>query len=139
MAEGSAPQSDGGGTGEGGKQIRLPKQNINNEWFVGTIEVIKKMDFVLSTLTRVDDPRPRIMARQVINRVLDDKTRWKLLDAFDSKLKEIDNMQGADGKAASTTEQHEERIRVSQDFVGEVNGYLDEALALHKGQEIGEV
>jgi hypothetical protein len=134
-----AAQSDGSNMGEGGKQIRLPKQNINNEWFVGTIEVIKKMDFVLSTLTRPDDPRPKIMARQVINRVLDDKTRWKLLDAFDAKLKEIDNMKGADGKPASTNEQHEERIRISQDFVGEVNGYLDEALALHKGQEIGEV
>jgi hypothetical protein len=134
-----AAQSDGSNMGEGGKQIRLPKQNINNEWFVGTIEVIKKMDFVLSTLTRVDDPRVEIMARQVINRVLDDKTRWKLLDAFDAKLKEIDNMKDAENKPASSTEQHEERIRVSQDFVGEVNGYLDEALALHKGQEIGEV
>src|SRR5574344_659695 len=122
MAEGSAPQSDGGGAGEGGKQMRLPKQNINNEWFVGTIEVIKKMDFVLSTLTRVDDPRVKIMARQVINRVLDDKTRWKLLDAFDAKLKEIDNMKDAENKPASSTEQCEERIRVSQDFVGEVNG-----------------
>ena len=60
--------SGGGGeyAGEGGKQMRLPKQNINNEWFVGTIEVIKKMDFVLSTLTRVDDPRPKIMAREPI-------------------------------------------------------------------------
>jgi hypothetical protein len=138
MAEGNA-QSGGENVGEGGKQIRLPKQNINNEWFVGTIEVIKKMDFVLSTLTRVDDPRPKIMARQIINRVLDDKTRWKLLDAFDAKLKEIDNMKDAENKPASSTEQCEERIRVSQDFVGEVNGYLDEALALHKGQEIGEV
>lgn len=134
-----AAQTGGDNVGEGGKQIRLPKQNINNEWFVGTIEVIKKMDFVLSTLTRVDDPRVKIMARQVINRVLDDKTRWKLLDAFDAKLKEIDNMKDADNKPASSTEQCEERIRVSQDFVGEVNGYLDEALALHKGQEIGEV
>lgn len=138
MAEGNA-QSGGENVGEGGKQIRLPKQNINNEWFVGTIEVIKKMDFVLSTLTRVDDPRVKIMARQVINRVLDDKTRWKLLDAFDAKLKEIDEMKDATGKPASSAEQCEERIRVSQDFVGEVNGYLDEALALHKGQEIGEV
>lgn len=138
MAEGNA-QSSGENVGEGGKQIRLPKQNINNEWFIGTIEVIKKMDFVLSTLTRVDDPRVKIMARQVINRVLDDKTRWKLLDAFDAKLKEIDNMKDAENKPASSTEQCEERIRVSQDFVGEVNGYLDEALALHKGQEIGEV
>jgi hypothetical protein len=133
-----AAQSESSNVGEGGKQMRLPKQNINNEWFVGTIEVIKKMDFVLSTLTRVDDPRPKIMARQVINRVLDDKTRWKLLDAFDTKLKEIDNMKDEHGHSVPSTEQWEERIRVSQDFVGEVNGYLDEALALHKGQEIGE-
>ena len=135
-----AEQSSGGEVaGEGGKQMRLPKQNINNEWFVGTIEVIKKMDFVLASLTRVDDPRPKIMARQIINRILDDKTRYKILDAFDEKLKEIDTMKSKDGNPASTSEQWEERIRISQDFVGEVNGYLDEALALHKGQEIGEV
>ena len=131
--------AESGGAGEGGKQMRLPKQNINNEWFVGTIEVIKKMDFVLSTLTRVDDPRPKIMARQIINRVLDDKTRYKILDAFDEKMKLINEMKGPDGKPATSIDQWEERIRVSQDFVGEVNGYLDEALALHKGQEIGEV
>jgi hypothetical protein len=135
-----AEQPSGGEVaGEGGKQMRLPKQNINNEWFVGTIEVIKKMDFVLASLTRVDDPRPKIMARQIINRILDDKTRYKILDAFDEKLKEIDTMKSKDGNPASTSEQWEERIRISQDFVGEVNGYLDEALALHKGQEIGEV
>lgn len=124
--------------GEGGKQIRLPKQNINSNWFDATMDVIKKMDYVLSNLTRVDDPRPKIMARQIINRILDDNTRYKLLDAFDEKMKEIDNMKNADGTPATTNEQCEERIRVSQDFVGEVNGYLDEALALHKGQEIGE-
>jgi hypothetical protein len=135
-----AEQPSGGEVaGEGGKQMRLPKQNINNEWFVGTIEVIKKMDFVLASLTRVDDPRPKIMARQIINRILDDKTRYKILDAFDEKLKEIDTMKSKDGNPASSAEQWEERIRISQDFVGEVNGYLDEALALHKGQEIGEV
>jgi len=137
MADGEA--QGGSGYGEGGKQMRLPKQNINNEWFVGTIEVIKKMDFVLSTLTRTDDPRPKIMARQIINRILDDKTRYKILDAFDEKMKEIDNMKDKEGNPAPTTDQWEERIRISQDFVGEVNGYLDEALALHKGQEIGEV
>lgn len=132
-------QSSGGEVaGEGGKQMRLPKQNINNEWFVGTIEVIKKMDLVLASLTRVDDPRPKLMARQIINRVLDDKTRYKLLDAFDEKIKEIENMQDENGKPSSAL-QAEEIIRISQDFVGEVNGYLDEALALHKGQEIGEV
>lgn len=134
-----AAQPDGSNMGEGGKQIRLPKQNINNEWFVGTVEVIKKMDFVLSTLTRIDDIRPPIMARQVINRVLDDKTRWKLLDLFDAKLKEIDDMKTPEGTPVHTNIQYAERIRISQDFVGEVNGYLDEALALHKGQEIGEV
>ena len=139
MADVAAQSESGGYAGEGGKQMRLPKQNINNEWFVGTIEVIKKMDFVLSTLTRVDDPRPKIMARQIINRILDDKTRYTLLDVFDKKLDEINNMKDAEGKPASSTDQWEERIRVSQDFVGEVNGYLDEALALHKGQEIGEL
>jgi hypothetical protein len=139
MPDIEAQSGSGGYAGEGGKQMRLPKQNINNEWFVGTIEVIKKMDFVLSTLTRVDDPRPKIMARQIINRILDDKTRYTLLDAFDKKLEEINEMKDKDGKPASSTDQWEERIRISQDFVGEVNGYLDEALALHKGQEIGEV
>lgn len=133
MAE--APQT---ATGEGGKQIRLPKQSINANWFDATLDVIKKMDYVLSNLTRTDDPRPKIMARQIINRVLDDKTRYTMLDKFDEKMKEIDNMKRDDGSPTTTSEQCEERIRVSQDFVGEVNGYLDEALALHKGQEIGE-
>jgi hypothetical protein len=133
MAE--APQTN---MSEGGKQIRLPKQSINANWFDATLDVIKKMDYVLSNLTRTDDPRPKIMARQIINRILDDKTRYALLDAFDEKMKEIDNMKREDGKPTTTDEQCEERIRVSQDFVGEVNGYLDEALALHKGQEIGE-
>jgi hypothetical protein len=133
MAE--APQTN---MSEGGKQIRLPKQSINANWFDATLDVIKKMDYVLSNLTRTDDPRPKIMARQIINRILDDKTRYALLDAFDEKMKEIDNLKREDGKPPTTDEQCEERIRVSQDFVGEVNGYLDEALALHKGQEIGE-
>lgn len=126
-------------TEPGAKQIRLPQQNINNEWFTGTIGVIQKMDFVLSNLDRTDDPRPRIMARQVINRVLDDETRYRLLDLFDVKMKEIEQMKREDGTPASADEMSEERIRVSQDFVGEVNGYLDEALALHKGQVIGEL
>lgn len=133
MAE--APQTN---MSEGGKQIRLPKQSINANWFDATLDVIKKMDYVLSNLTRTDDPRPKIMARQIINRILDDTTRYALLDAFDEKMREIDNMKRDDGKPTTTDEQCEERIRVSQDFVGEVNGYLDEALALHKGQEIGE-
>jgi hypothetical protein len=133
MAE--APQTN---MSEGGKQIRLPKQSINANWFDATLDVIKKMDYVLSNLTRTDDPRPKIMARQIINRILDDTTRYALLDAFDEKMREIENMKRDDGKPTTTDEQCEERIRVSQDFVGEVNGYLDEALALHKGQEIGE-
>lgn len=135
----SPPTPSDGVSGEGSKQIRLPKQNINNEYFVGILRVIDKFDGVLALLERIDDPRPAIMARQIINRILDDDIRYKLLDKFDEKLAEVSAMKDSNGQPVNEKNIHAERIRISQDFVGEVNGYLDEYLALHKGQEIGEV
>lgn len=120
---------------EGSKQMKLPKKSINQEWFIGILLVIRSMDSSLSQLVRMDDPRPRLLARQIINRILDDDIKYALLDKFDEKMKEID----ASPDFRDSDERCAEKIRVSQDFVGEVNSYLDEFLALHKGQEIGEV
>lgn len=120
---------------EGSKQMKLPRKSINQEWFFSTLLVIRDMDSSLGKLIRVDDPRPVLLARQIINRILDDDIKYALLDKYDEALKAIESnpeFTTADMKCA-------ERIRVSQDFVGEVNSYLDEFLALHKGQEIGDV
>lgn len=120
---------------EGTKQMRIPHKGINPDWFMGTLFVIRDFDRVLANLSRVDDPRPTIMARQIINRILDDDIRYKLLDKFDEKMKAINESKDY----PDSRDRWAHKISVSQDFVGEVNGYLDEFLALHKGQEIGEV
>ena len=133
MSDLNADMDFSGGGGEGGRQIRLPRKTINQEYFIGALYVMGKMDTVLATLTRIDDPRPRLLARQIINRILDDDIKYKMLDEFDRLMKEIDESPlTEDAKAAK-------RLEISQDAVGEVNSYWDEFLALHKGQVIGEV
>jgi hypothetical protein len=123
---------DGGG-GES-RLLRLPKKSIQSEYLISSLLVVRTLDSVLADLKRLDDPRPRIIARQVINRILDDDIRYALLDKFDEKIQKINSGSGttADEKAISI-------ISCSQDFVGEVNSYFDEFFALHKGQEIGDV
>lgn len=126
----STPTQDTGGES---RLMRLPKKSIQSEYLLSTLMVIRTFDIMLGDLKRIDDPRPTILARQIINRVLDDEIRFKLLDAYDAKLAEATKAQGsADDRAA-------QKIRIAQDFVGEVNGYMDEFFALHKGQEIGDV
>jgi hypothetical protein len=138
MAEEAATPSEEF-SNEGSRQIRLPKKSINSEYFFSILLVIRTLDNVLGNMQRIDDPRPPILARQIINRILDDDIKYELLDKFDSKMKEINEMKDSSGQPASSIEKWEEKVRVSQDFVGEVTSYLDEFLALHKGQEIGEV
>jgi hypothetical protein len=125
------PSASGGG--EAGSLIRLPKKSIQSEYLMTVLLDKRTFTTVLSSLQRIDDPRPQILARQVINGILDDDIRYALLDAFDKRLKEISNSsENADSKALNN-------ISTSQDLVGEVNSYLDEFFALHKGQEIGDV
>jgi hypothetical protein len=125
------PSASGGG--EAGSLIRLPKKSIQSEYLMTVLLDKRTFTAVLSSLQRIDDPRPQILARQVINGILDDDIRYALLDAFDKRLKEISNSsENADSKALNN-------ISTSQDLVGEVNSYLDEFFALHKGQEIGDV
>lgn len=124
---------------EGSRQIKLPRQSVNQQYFQSVMLIIRTFDIALGNLTRVDDPRPKILARQIINRVLDDTIKYKLIDAFDRKLSEIDNLKDSFGNSLSEDRKCEERIKVSQDIAGEVIAYMDEYIALHKGQEIGEV
>ena len=115
------------------KQIRLPKKSIQYEYMTSILLVERSFDQVLVDLRQISDPRPRILARQIINRVLDDPIRYSILDKFAYNLDKISRGTGtADEKALSV-------ISLSQDAVGEVNSYLDEFFALHKGQEIGDV
>ena len=121
------------GGGEGGKAIRLPHKSIQAEYLISVLMVISKFDQVLSELKNTNDPRPPIMARQIINRILDDTIKFELLDKFDRKLQAIKE------SGISADEQVLEVIRLSQDIAGEANSYLDEYFAIHKGQEIGDV
>ena len=121
-----------GGSGEG-RQIRLPKKNMQSEYLMSCLLVVRDMDNVCRNLQRLDDPRPPIVARQVINRVLDDPIRYKLIDSLDTKILEIN------GGSENERVKQATIVRASQDIVGEVNSYLDEFFALHKGQLIGDV
>lgn len=113
--------------------IRLPKKSIQQEYLMSCQLALRTFDIMLADLKRIDDPRPRILARQIINRILDDDIRYKLLDKFDEKLEAVKNAPGNEDEHAA------EVIRISQDFVGEVNAYFDEFFAIHKGQVIGEI
>ena len=121
-----------GGSGEG-KQIRLPKKNMQSEYLLSCLLAIRDMDGVCRNIQRLDDPRPPITARQIINRILDDEIRYKLLDALDKKIEEINNSKDNEKIKSAAI------VRASQDAIGEVNSYLDEFFALHKGQLIGDV
>lgn len=123
----------GDSNAEAGKMVRLPKKSIQSEYLLGAQLSLRTFDIALSDLKRVDDPRPPILARQYINRILDDEIRYKMLDKFDEKIAE------AKRKGNSQEETSLEIIRISQDFCGEVNSYFDEFFALHKGQVIGEI
>ena len=81
------PSASGGG--EAGSLIRLPKKSIQSEYLMTVLLDKRTFTTVLSSLQRIDDPRPQILARQVINGILDDDIRYALLDAFDKRLKEI--------------------------------------------------
>ena len=122
-----------GSGGEGGKAMRLPHKSIQAEYLISVLMVIGRFDAVLSDLKSINDPRPPILARQIINRILDDEIKYRLLEKFDEKLKEIKDSN------KPTDEQLAEIIRLSQDIAGEANSYLDEYFAIHKGQEIGDV
>jgi hypothetical protein len=125
----SGPDSGSGDS----KMFRLPKKSIQQEYLMTLL--FDKRDFtgVLKDLKRLDDPRPQILARQIINGILDDDIKLEMLKRFDAILKQIaDSDQDADAKAMDV-------IKASQDAVGAVNSYLDEFFALHKGQEIGDV
>jgi hypothetical protein len=133
MPEAEFSLTEGTSGGEGGKAIRLPHKSIQAEYLISILMVISKFDGVLADLKSTNDPRPPILARQIINRILDDDIRYELLDKFDQKQKEIRE------KFPTADEQMIEIIRVSQDIAGEANSYLDEYFAIHKGQEIGDV
>jgi hypothetical protein len=121
------------GGGEGTKLMRLPKKSIQSEYLVSVLLSIRDFDSIIKNLASTDDPRPRLMARQIVNRILDDEIRYKLIDAFDTKVKMINSdSQNINLRAIRIVE-------ASQDAVGEVNSYLDEFFALHKGQAIGDV
>jgi len=123
------------GGGEGTKLMRLPKKSIQSEYLVSVLLAIRDFDTIIKNLPSADDPRPRLMARQIVNRILDDEIRYKLIDAFDNKIKEISN----DKQYTNVGMKSIRIVEVSQDTVGEVNSYLDEFFALHKGQAIGDV
>ena len=125
----SGPDSSSGDA----KMMRLPKKSIQQEYLMTLL--FDKRDFtgVLKDLKRLDDPRPQILARQIINGILDDDIKLTMLKTFDEVLLKIANgEQDADAKAMDV-------IKASQDAVGAVNSYLDEFFGLHKGQEIGDV
>lgn len=129
VLSGSGPDANNGDA----KMMRLPKKSIQQEYLMTLL--FDKRDFtgVLKDLKRLDDPRPQILARQIINGILDDDIKLTMLKTFDKVLKDIaDSNQDADAKAMDV-------IKASQDAVGAVNSYLDEFFALHKGQEIGDV
>jgi hypothetical protein len=121
------------GTGGDARQMRLPKKSIQSEYLMSILMVERSFDQVLVDLKRVDDPRPRVLARQIINRVLDDPIRYSIIDSFNANIDKINNAPGTSEEKALNI------ISLSQDTVGEVNSYLDEYFALHKGQEIGDV
>ena len=121
-----------GGSGEG-KQIRLPRKSMQSEYLLSCLLAIRDMDAVCRNMQRLDDPRPPITARQIINRILDDEIRYKLLDALDAKIDEINASKDSEKIKSAAI------IRASQDAIGEVNSYFDEFFALHKGQLIGDV
>lgn len=130
----SAIDTDGTFGGDtGGKQIRLAKKNIQTEYLISVLLAIRDFDIIIRTMTRADDPRFVVMARQIVNRVLDDEIKYKLLDAFDKNLEAL-AATSMDSNVVSM-----KKVFAAQDIVGEVNSYLDEYFALHKGQVIGDV
>ena len=115
------------------KQLRLPNKSINSEYLYSILLAIRDMDGIIKSLQRSDDIRPKLMARQIINRILDDEIKYSLLDKFNLGLEQIENGEGDDYVKGARV------IAFSQDAVGEVNSYLDEYFGLHKGQVIGDV
>lgn len=115
------------------KQLRLPNKSINSEYLYSILLAIRDMDGIIKSLQRSDDIRPKLMARQIINRILDDEIKYSLLDKFNQGLEQIENGEGDDYVKGARV------IAFSQDAVGEVNSYLDEYFGLHKGQVIGDV
>lgn len=135
MADGIGELAMGGESygGSESKSIRLPRKNINQEYLTGILLEKRDLDAIIKNINTTDDPRIYLMARQIINSILDDEIRYKLIDALDEEINKIN------GGKESTTEKGVKIIKASQDAVGEVNSYLDEFFALHKGQVIGDV
>ena len=81
----AGPDASGGDA----KLMRLPKKSIQQEYLMTVL--FDKRDFtgVLKDIKRLDDPRPQIIARQIINGILDDDIRYKLIDAFEAQLTKI--------------------------------------------------
>ena len=121
------PETSGDG------MTKLARRNIQTIYLDRTLQAIQAMDSSLQNLQGGTDQRPMYLARQCVNRILDDDIRHELLKQFDKKISEI---------SASTTDNEKKShlIRLASiDVVGEVNSYLDEYLAVHRGQEIGDV
>lgn len=110
----------------------IAPKSIQDRYLQTTLEAVRTFDWTISNLTGVTDRRPKYLARQIINRTLDDETRHKLLQEFDKKLDEIY------ASDANNDEKADAVIQVSIDAVGETISYLDEYLNIHRKNEIGD-
>lgn len=119
-------------TDPGGETHKIARQTIQEQYLAKTLEAIRSFDWVLTNLTGTTDRRPKYIARQIINRTLDDEIRHSLLKEFDKKLQEIN-------ASSKTNEQKaDEIIQVSIDAVGESISYLDEYLNIHRQNTLGD-
>jgi len=118
--------------GNGGETHKIARQTIQEQYLAKTLEAIRSFDWVLTNLSGTTDRRPKYIARQIINRTLDDEIRHALLREFDKKIQEIN-------VSSKTNEQKaDEIIQVSIDIVGESISYLDEYLNIHRQNTLGD-
>lgn len=119
-------------SGQGDASHKVARQSVQELYLQKTLEAVRTFDWVLSNLEGTTDRRPKYMARQILNRILDDGIRHELLREFDKKLAEIN----ASGKNNET--KSDEIIQLSIDVVGEAVSYLDEYLNVHKLNTLGD-
>lgn len=121
-----------GAADAGAGPAKIARQSVQELYLQKTLEAIRSFDYVLTNLTGTTDKRPKYIARQIINRILDDEIRHNLLREFDKKVSEINARQ------ASNEQKADEITQVSIDAVGEVVAYLDEFLNIHRQNVLGE-
>jgi hypothetical protein len=121
----SPPQSTQMATGQ-----RVARQSIHEQYLQKSLEAVASFGFVLSNLNGITDQRPRLVARHIVNMIVDDDIRHTILIEFDRRIAEIN------AKDEHNEWKANEICKLSSDVVGEAISYLDEYLNIHKTNSI---